>query len=705
MFHTLQALSIAAIAIAIVLFFGKKLHKEKSLIAGLLLCLLLTAVISNKIVELIPLPTDSVIIAATGEKNEAASGNEAYLINYIVGGKEYEIRNATEGKWFWKGDVYMWRNENDSRQPEGTTRSITMQIPYGRDRSIQFGLSKWNGIVEVTYNGETQVYDLFKSGDKNSLYAPVPDTEAFALYGTKLLRMAAFLLIVAAIMACPVFCTVKYEYIAIKDFWGKHWDKLYYIGLAVLYVLLMQKNSVDGSFWGDEIWELGRKYPDIPYRYRHAIVYYLLTDIWFRLMPYGQEHLLLLPQLFVGITIYIAGIIGNRLKGKQLGIILSTLVASSLSIVYQCAMEYRVYAFMLFSTALMLYTFIKKTQHLGNETYWEIFVHSIAITLAMDMHAFSLAAAGLIMLADFILIIGRKASGKCLLEFILPGIYGIRWIIIFVLGYGIDQMATYASWMDPPDAERVVSTITWLMGSQNIMFAILILGIAIMLLGMLRKIAAAKYNFPVDYIESVILLVPLIIILIIYLYSSFVNPKHPLFFDRYFISIILFLFCIVAIAIDEIIDVIGKIEKKGYSKQYTSLFVVLILLVSFWTKVGSWEIFPAADHTRIMTYRQQADYLLSQNDIYCDSTFFLFDHNDEATVGYQYYLTHKDTRDIIQYDNSLPPDLDTYDVIYCSYAIERNKNKILSNEVWEAEGFVLQEDNTSVNILKFIRKE
>ena len=705
MFRTIQVLLIAAIAIAMILLFRRKLHREKSLVAGLLLCLLLAAVVSNGIVELIPLPTDPVIVTATGEKNEAASGNEAYLINYIVGGTEYEIQNATEGKWFWKGDVYMWRNENDPRQPDGTTRSITMQIPYGRDRSIQFGLSKWNGIVEVTYGGETQAYDLFKSGDKNSLYVPIPDTEAFALYSTKLLRLAAFLLITAAIMAYPVFCTVKYDDTAIKGFWAKHWDKLYYIGLAVLYVLLMQKNSVDGSFWGDEIWELGGKYPELPYHYNYSIVYYLLTDIWFRLMPYGQEHLLLLPQFFVAATIYIAGVLGNCLKGKRLGIIFSSIVATSLSIIYQCAMEYRVYAFMLFSTALMFYTFVNKCKNLGRETYLGIFIHSLAITLTMDMHTFGVAVAGLIMLADFILILCRKASGKCLLEFILPGIYGVRWLIKFVFGYAIEQMEIYASWMTPPNAERVISSVTWLVGSNSIMFALLILGGSIILVQSVRKVINADFNFVTDYIWIVVFLVPTILLFVVYIYSTVISPKNPLFFDRYFISIVIFLLCQISIAFEEIIDLVGKIKEKAYFQNCVLVFTVLMLCMLGWSKVKPWEIFPAADHTRIMTYRQQADYLLSQNDIYCDSTFFLFDHNDDATIGLQYYLTHKDTRDIIQYDNSLPKDLDTYDVIYCSYAIERNKNKILSSKVWEAEGFVLQTDNTSVNILKFIRKE
>ena len=145
MFSILQLLVVVALIVGVIVYFGKIKEKEKSLLAGLLVCIVLATVISNGILNLVPLPTNELVVTATGEKNDNAVNNEINIINYIVGGEEYVIKNPTEGKWFWKGDVYMWRNENDSRQPAGTTRSITLNIPYGQERAIQFGLSEWNG--------------------------------------------------------------------------------------------------------------------------------------------------------------------------------------------------------------------------------------------------------------------------------------------------------------------------------------------------------------------------------------------------------------------------------------------------------------------------------------------------------------------------------------------------------------------------------
>ena len=279
MFSLFQLLVVAVLIAGVILFFGKIKKKEKSLVAGLLVCIVLASVVANGILHLVPLPTDEIIIAATGEKNESAKSNEVNIINYLVGGEEYVIKNPTDGKWFWKGDVYMWRNENDSRQPAGTTRSITLNIPYGKDRAVQFGLSEWNGIVEVSYNGESNRYDLFKSGDETTFLAAVPDTDSFALYSTKLLSLLLFTAIIVLLIAYPVFCIVKYEYEDIKKFWQKHWDKLVYGCIAFGCFFVMFESGKAGSLWLDEVWTLGWVYGENPNK--AYIFFQALYDLWF----------------------------------------------------------------------------------------------------------------------------------------------------------------------------------------------------------------------------------------------------------------------------------------------------------------------------------------------------------------------------------------------------------------------------------------
>ena len=702
MFIKLQIGIVILFVLGIVFIFGKQKRKEKPLVVGLVICTLISAFISNAILGLIPLPTNEVIVTALGEKNEAAKKDEVSIISYLVGGKEYEINNPTEGKWFWKGDTYMWRNESDSRQPAGTTRSITLNIPYGKDRYIQFGRSQWNGLVAVTYDGETTEYDLYKHSDETILYAAIPDTNALSLYAAKFLRLSCFVALFAIFGAYPVFCMFRYDDEIIKSFLGKHWDKIYYIVLAILYIILMQKNSIDGSLWGDEIWELGWKYTENPYKNQY--VYYGLTKLWLFIMPYGQEHLLLLPQIAVGCTIYLAGIIGNKINGKQFGVLFSSLVAFSLSIIYQCSMEYRVYAFLLLSVTFMFYTFVNNYFSFGYETYLNIFIHSLAITLVMDMHTFGVAVAGLMMVADFILLIlYRRISVKYLLEFCIPGIYGIWWLATYVLDYTPAHNSTYATWMLPPNLNRVWESVMWLMGSSNLMFAILILGIVIISIDILWGIFREKTDIAKLYIKLVPLLIPITLFAVVYVYSNFINRNQQLFHDRYFISIVIFLIYISAVGLNRIIVFATKVSKSKKIGVEVLSFLIILLCISNWTKVGPWELFPANDHTKLSNYRAVAEYLMEQNDIYSDKTFFVLDHNDDATLGFKYYLSQNGTRDMIAYDNSIPKNINEYDTIYFSYVIGRNKNKILNDSIWVKNGFSLETDAKDAKVLKYVR--
>lgn len=689
MFRTIQVLLIAAIAIAMILLFRRKLHKEKSLIAGLLLCLLLAAVVSNGIVELIPLPTDPVIVTATGEKNEAASGNEAYLINYIVGGTEYEIQNATEGKWFWKGDAYMWRNENDPRQPDGTTRSITMQIPYGQDRSIQFGLSEWNGIVEVTYGGETQAYDLFKSGDKNSLYVPVPDTEAFALYSTKLLRLAAFLLITAAIMACPVFCAMKYDDTAIKNFWAKHWDKLYYAAIGLLHILVLFYVSKSSSLWYDEIWNLGWIYEN----YTSKIII-AIQEFWFKITPYGDEYLLLLMQIMVGISIYISGLIGREFGGKKLGIILSTLLATSTVVAAQCSLEFRTYAYTLLTTSIVIYLYIKKQKSLGNEKISLMLLYSFFIALMMTAIEFCIVVAGFLLLSDLFLFLSKKTKEKALLAFIFPIIYGIYWIFT---QFSIERF-NEITWESTPPFSRIPKTFIWLCDNENWIAFMALLGFLVILVSCFYKIRKKEtIDFQIEYAYLALAFIAISMGTCAFIYSKILNPDHSLWVNRYFISIILNIMIFAAKGIEFTFDTIFSKNKKYFPACLIATCLILCI------KSFPFYTYKIDIHYN-KGYENAANTVQSMNDYYLDSTIVLIDGNDHVNDGITYYLTHKGLRDDIRHETiyNAPEYLIDYTTIYI-FDVHRGINSRKLSE-FLSENYEQMDTYASGQLLKFVKK-
>lgn len=702
MFIKLQIGIVILFVLRIVFIFGKQKRKEKPLVVGLVICTLISAFISNAILGLIPLPTNEVIVTALGEKNEAAKKDEVSIISYLVGGKEYEINNPTEGKWFWKGDTYMWRNESDSRQPAGTTRSITLNIPYGKDRYIQFGRSQWNGLVAVTYDGETTEYDSYKHSDETILYAAIPDTNALSLYAAKFLRLILFFIILAILEFFPVFYVLRYSYQTIKNTLIKYWDKFVYLLIAGMCLRVMFWAGKQGSFWLDEVWNLGWIYSGWPDPGHPPIIYSKLCDIWFALMPYGQEYLLLLPEIFVATSVYFFGLIGDAYGSKKHGVIMSALAASSITILAQCGSEFRPYALLLFSVTLALYFFIKKQKNLTAISAWKLLLYSVVLVICMDTHQFGLVTAGLLMLFDFAVILMGKISLKGLIEFILPSIYGVFWICTKFL----DDLVNVNNYTiaTPPTLKSVFDCMVWLCGIEmsNFLYILLIGGVAVLVVNIIKSIIQRNFCFGREYIQLTILLVPSILIAFDFVYSIIINPQNPLWVHRYLIPAIPFFLFIIGISIEMIVDVFLGVCSSRDQEKYISISVVAAIVISLCTI--NWSKLPYEINI-VNDYKGVAEYLLSENEIYDSSTLCYVTGNPDVNNGFEYYLTQKGKRDSIHHVSDMlsytAEDFLPYNTIYVvSYRNKSNGTELLvKNNYLE----VYNNNDKKLNVKKWIK--
>ena len=682
--------------VGIALFFVKFRKKPASFVVGLCVLTLIASLISLKITNLIPRPTDNITITATGEKNENALSSEVSIKCLKLEGEDIVLDNAVEGKWFWKGDCYMWRPETDDRQPEGVTRSITLSIPVGLDRELVFDNNAYRGIVEITYNGETSEYDLF-SENSEELRVKIPTSDSALVYGYKAVNILVFIALVCALMAFPCFAVLKKPENIIRVWFARNWDRLYYITLAVLYVIVLQSVSAKGSLWGDEVWAIGWMYEDYPLR---IDLYYVLIKLWFYLVPYGQENLMLLPQICVAISIYVVGEIGRLVNGKRMGVLFSTLVASSLTVIYQCAMEYRQYPFLILFSSLMVYFYIRKHKNLGNEKTSDIILYSVFAICSMDVHQFGFAAGCMLLFSDFILLLFRKGSKKSWFQFVLPVAYVVFWFFTTFLA-GLKGVNSY-SWAGVPTPEKLLNTLKWLSGSNDFLFAMLIFGAVLISVQTIIAIKNKKFRFCEDYNNIVFLLIPIAMLSIVYFYSTVINPENSLFIDRYFISVIIYLLYIIAYSLDYCIESISSALSKQYTMQTLTTFAGVILLMTGWSRVSEWNPYPANDRTNNQNYAGVAENIRSCNDIYSPSVIFVLDHNFYADSGMDYYLTQKGKRDKINHCalTDLPDNIEEYDVIYISYikrGISGAIKPILNEKYTEVS------DDTEHKVKKFVR--
>ena len=203
MFRFLQVV-VTVILLAGVIFLFRK--RSRAFVIGLSIILLISSICSGVIIAAIPLPTETVRIEATGEKNSASQGNIIGIKSYIAGGKEYPIEKPVEGIWYYSKDdkAYLWLDNGDERLTEPLTREITIEVPVGASRKLVFLTGGQCGMVQISGNDESKTYDLYGDGAE-TVKIKITDSDRTYVVFVKLCRLAGYGLLVFASLATALF--------------------------------------------------------------------------------------------------------------------------------------------------------------------------------------------------------------------------------------------------------------------------------------------------------------------------------------------------------------------------------------------------------------------------------------------------------------------------------------------------------------------
>ncbi|MBD5116713.1 MAG: hypothetical protein HDT48_04265 [Ruminococcaceae bacterium] len=699
-FYLMEILIVLFLAAAFIFLFKKRFGKK--VLIGFTAMILLFGIFAGNMVNLIPIPTEPVILTALDDKNEASTSTQVAICRIIVDEKEYPQKNPSQGKWFWRGDELWWRPENDSRQPDGLTQTIVLDIPIGNSRIIEFA-SYWNrGMLKVESGDKSKIIDTYITAEKNNVFAVLAATSSYKVILFKLFKLFVFALIIAALAFYPIFALLKFGNERVKNWFVRNWDKAYYLIIAILYVVVLQSVSTEGSFWCDEVWQLGWIYAGYPKD--GGILGPIVNKAWFNIMPYGQEYLRLLPQLFVAGSIFINGLTGSEYKNKRFGILLSSSVAFSLTIMNQCGMCIRDYALLLLSSSFMLFMYVKKQKYIGNEKIHLLILYGLSAAATMNVHQFGLVTAGLFMISDLILILLKKSSKKAFIEFLIPAIYGVYWLI----GTLLPNIGTFNNygWAEKATVARLFDAVQWLFCYNNILLALFIFGTVAVIFKNIFKIHLQKFNYAKDYTILTITIVPIILIFITYFYSTVINPENSLFIDRYFISIIICLYFVMCYGADEIITYIGTAVRKKSAEQVLVISCVCLMCIYNWSQVSAYDKWAKSYRTANTDFKSTIEYVMKQKDAYAASTLYIMDiHSVYGGIGIEYYITHKNERDDINHCAivDIPENFEEYSTVYISYVYRGDRYNSELNEIIDSE-FKLDSDNKTAKVKKYVRK-
>ncbi|MCM1157254.1 MAG: glycosyltransferase family 39 protein [Bacteroidales bacterium] len=667
------ALALMMLCIVIGLWVNKIRLKSISALV-FVLCGLVIGFNSWKIAyAVIKLPTEQIEITA-GE----ASGKEVFLENYVVDDRYYDPEAPVQGKWMKQGKAFGWRNEK-KLVIKGLTKTVVMEIPTGRSRELVFRGGERAGEVTVRYGDEVYCKNLSADEDEE-VSVSIADSGSREIYLHKIELLAGYVLLMAALLAILSLCYRKWrtDRSWCVGQWEAKKDYILYLALAVYAVIYLLFQADLESFWYDELYSVG--YAMTSEAPNSSFISFGLLRWIYQVTPYGQAYLLLVPILEFGLAVYMLGLTGKRMRSGKVGLYAAAFLAFSPYLYKQAALEYRMYAIMLLCSVVALYMFIIRFQG-KRDNWWKITGYGLALFMLMDSHEYGKVVAGLFVLIDLILVWAKQMKKKHLVSDIFPVAYGLFWLKMNAVG----GLWNNYSWTKNPKFDDVYQTLLELCSGNEWQVWLFVLGIILLAAGLIqnyyqRKLLAMKMKY--EY-------VPFLLIVGVFsasiVYSDYVNPMNSLYVNRYFISVVAYIFLIMAVALDGIVRWIAK-EKQTVG---TICGIWLLLIIALQGRAG-YVNEPFLDQE---DYRGTAEVLSGQKNIYNKSTLVYIAEDKYATKGWEYYFTHKGKFDApnLAGNEEIPEDCSRYKTVYVVW---------LHNEVDEDFRDILEEEYQFVRKLK-----
>lgn len=630
------------------------------------------AAAANVVAGLLPPLKDVIVLTALGERHADAFNDEVCLSGYTVDGKEYsagEDLQIQDGKWFWAGEKYLWRNETDPRQPEGTTRSISIKVPVGIERALLFDASVWDGKVEITSGGKSWVVDTY-SPDLKTLAEPITSSSTSSVLKNEARSLVLYFLSFSAAVSLMVIivrrAAGKTE--AVKRRRESMAQHAVYFCIALVAFALMFHYSGKISFWGDELLQL----KGVAYGLKTGLeqclqmvdatppLYTICAWAWYNIMPYGDSYLRLLSLLPAAISIYVAGLVGGRLRGKYCGVLMAVMTGLSTTF-WTYALIFRAYSLMMMFMFLVLYFHIRRGQS-NRGKRWHV-LYSFALLGLVMSHYFGMVGFAIMLAADILLVCRKKSGWRSLLSYILPICAMAAWLgLVYAATLSQHSTAEIANWYGVPDVSYVLGLLRFLTGYFELPYWILLAGGAYALVCLLHK--KLDDTLTNDFYMVLSLAALAGTILIMFIYGRFINRQSTMWIDRYFLFLFPFVSYLSAAFLTAFIETMKSLNCSYDIVGGTVCISLSALLFFNCITAQTSSVSPEP-------FRESADYIYSlASDIFYPTTAVVVTHGFIGDIYEDHYIERDGRRDalncIAQYELT-EVTLLSYDKIYLQY--------------------------------------
>jgi len=395
--------------------------------------------------------------------------------------------------------------------------------------------------------------------------------------------------------------------------------------LSFLMFAIMVKNSAHLiSLWLDELWEIGsmRTGQTISDFYKTSIKLYdsgsflfnFIAYFWYRIVPYGERWLLLLPEFLMALSVFIIGItIRNMIDVR--GAYFAVIMSSTLLYLGQYGNNFRGYPLYILVTALLFYTYIKRLKYRGNEKWRDILVYGALLSVLVYSHYVGVILCFVFFIFDIILLIAKKIRSRCFLSYILGGALFLPHAILIIKNIDISLSK---SWVGAPNLTSIIILYKDLLGSEILLLYAFSLGCAFLIKNILAKKKIDFYDFPL----FLGIFIPVIMIVITYIYSRYINPEGSIFESRYLICLMPMCIFVCSYAFTTLYNLL-KLDTSYFKRGNEIIFILLLSLALY--RIPNFYSALEKDPRYINreSYKAGTEWLLSQPDIWDNDTIII----------------------------------------------------------------------------------
>jgi hypothetical protein len=437
---------------------------------------------------------DTLIVTALGDRNALAAACDLQILKITANGRDMDI-SPVNGTWFWQGDGYIWRNEQDPNRPKDVTRKIEFRLPVGSAnmRSVTFVRDFWGGMLEISLNDangdllDARPIDTY-SENYNVYECFLPESGKKALFKEQIFGIAASVICFVVVTTAMFFVTRLLFRKRDKIFQlSKHnWETLSIclISFAVFIELFSVSDKI--CFWSDELFTLLtalqpniNDFVNITIGDSGAPLGNFLLFFWYKLAPYGERYLLILPNIAAALTVYHTGKLGKTAVNTGGGVLAAILAATTLNVLI-FGNYLRIYAFAMLLMAINARFFYNHLKNPNEETLRNILVRGSWLALLVYSNYPSVFICLFMFIEDLVLMVRKKVHPKSVLSYVFAGILFVPWLIgMIVKRNGLDMFII--GWTPLPNRVSLLSVITTAFSANSVYAFLFMLGVAVLI--------------------------------------------------------------------------------------------------------------------------------------------------------------------------------------------------------------------------------